>query len=47
MQLEYMSEGDPLKIEQYLKMPVWTYYTLLNRWLENLEKEAKKRKRNA
>jgi hypothetical protein len=44
-----MADGDPLKIEQYLKMPVWSYFVLLNRWLEQLDKdlkEAKKRKKH-
>lgn len=45
-QLEYMADGDPLKIEQYLKMPIWTYFTLLDRWLEQLEKDLKKQKQH-
>lgn len=43
-QLYWLANNDPVKIEQYLKIPLWEFWAILDNQLSILEKEKEKAK---
>lgn len=43
-QLYWLADNDPVKIEQFLKIPLWEYWQVLNGRLAILEQQKKKSK---
>lgn len=43
-QLYWFAGDDPGKIDQYLKLPLWEYWTILNTRLSILEEQKQKEK---
>lgn len=41
-QIYWMADNDPVKIEQFLKLPLWEYWQVLNARLAILHKQKKK-----
>lgn len=38
-QLYWMADNDPLKVDAFLNMPIWQYWTMLNNRLELYQKQ--------
>lgn len=43
-QLYWLAGDDPVKIDQYLKLPLWEFWSILNNRLAILEKEKERSK---
>lgn len=43
-QVYWLAGDDPVKIDQYLKIPLWEFWTILNNKLSILEKSKEKAK---
>jgi hypothetical protein len=42
-QLYWLADNDPAKIEAYLRMPLWEYWTILDNKLGKWEKDKLKK----
>lgn len=44
-QIYWLAQDDPGKIDQYLRMPLYEYWTVLDNKLSNFERELQKSKK--
>ena len=43
-QLYWLADNDPVKIESYLRIPLWDYWQILDNKLGQFEKDKHKKK---
>ena len=41
-QLYWIADNDPVKIESYLRLPLWDYWTILDNRINSFEKQKQK-----